>query len=123
MTRAIGIGGIFFKTTDPSVSKAWYANHVEFNIDEWETDFTTTKIENPSKNAFLQWSQFQSNTDYFESPKKNFMINRRVDDLRVLVNVLQEEGVPFVIKSRQMITVNLSKLWMQMAIKNNYGNL
>ena len=93
MTRVTGIGSIFFKIIDPNATTAGYAKHLGFNIDEWGASFTTKKKEYPSKNAYLQWNPFQSNTNYLEPSQKDFMINYRVDNLETLANILWKEGV------------------------------
>ncbi len=93
MKRVTGIGGIFFKTKDPKSTKEWYAKHLGFNTDEWGAAFITRKVEDPSKNAYLQWSPFSSQTDYFEPSQKEFMINYRVENIEKLVILLKNEGV------------------------------
>ena len=93
MKRVTGIGGIFFKSNDPKSTKEWYAKHLGFNTDEWGAAFITKKVEDPSKNAYLQWSPFSSQTDYFEPSQKEFMINYRVENIEKLVTLLKDEGV------------------------------
>jgi len=93
MKRVTGIGGIFFKTKDTNKTKEWYKKHLGFDIDDYGAAFITKKKEDPSKNAYLQWSPFQDDTSYFLPSHKEFMINYRVDDLEALVKVLIAEGV------------------------------
>jgi predicted enzyme related to lactoylglutathione lyase len=93
MKRVTGIGGIFFKSKDPKSTKEWYAKHLGFNTDEWGAAFITRKVEDPNKNAYLQWSPFSSQTDYFEPSQKEFMINYRVENIETLVTILKDEGV------------------------------
>jgi catechol 2,3-dioxygenase-like lactoylglutathione lyase family enzyme len=93
MKRVTGIGGIFFKTKDTKKTKEWYKKHLGFDIDDYGAAFITKKKEDPSKNAYLQWSPFQDDTSYFLPSHKEFMINYRVDDLEALVKVLIAEGV------------------------------
>ncbi|MFZ1751774.1 MAG: VOC family protein [Saprospiraceae bacterium] len=93
MKRVTGIGGIFFKTQDPTATKAWYAKHLGLETDQWGASFKFKKMEDPTKTGYLQWSPFKDDTDYFEPSQKEFMINYRVDDLVALVDVLKAEGV------------------------------
>lgn len=93
MKRVTGIGGIFFKSNDPKSTKEWYAKHLGFNTDEWGAAFITKKVEDPSKNAYLKWSPFSSQTNYFEPSQKEFMINYRVENIEKLVTLLKDEGV------------------------------
>lgn len=93
MKRVTGIGGIFFKTKDTNKTKEWYKKHLGFDIDEYGAAFISKKKEDPTQNAYLQWSPFQDDTSYFLPSQKEFMINYRVDDLEALVKVLMAEGV------------------------------
>jgi predicted enzyme related to lactoylglutathione lyase len=93
MKRVTGIGGIFFKSKNPNATKEWYAKHLGFNIDQWGAAFTFRKEDAPDKKGYLQWSPFADDTDYFQPSDKEFMINYRVENLEVLVNLLREEGV------------------------------
>ncbi len=93
MKRVTGIGGVFFKTKDPKVTKEWYAKHLGFVTDDYGASFTFRKTENPDKNGYLQWSPFKEDTDYFAPSQKEFMINYRVENLVELVKALEEEGV------------------------------
>ena len=35
MKRVTGIGGIFFKATDPPALQAWYKRHLGIDVQEW----------------------------------------------------------------------------------------
>lgn len=37
--RVTGIGGIFFKSSDPEATKTWYKKHLGFNTDQWGCTF------------------------------------------------------------------------------------
>ena len=91
--RVTGIGGVFFKTTDPQKTKVWYQSHLGFDTDQWGATFAFRKEESPESKGYLQWSPFAKDTQYFEPSTKDFMINYRVDDLVWLVAKLKEEGV------------------------------
>ena len=92
--RVTGIGGLFFKTTDPIKTKEWYKKHLHFNVDEWGSTFIWKN--NEGKDCITQWSPFESKTTYFEPSKKDFMFNYRVEDLDSLLSKLKEEGVTIV---------------------------
>ena len=91
MKRVTGIGGVFFKSTDPEASKEWYKTHLGLNTDEYGCTFNW-KDEN-GKDCVTQWSPFTKEDDYFEPSKKEFMMNFRVENLVELKKLLEQEGV------------------------------
>ncbi|MBT3252332.1 MAG: VOC family protein [Candidatus Marinimicrobia bacterium] len=94
--KITGIGGIFFKSSNPEKIKNWYADHLGFNTDEYGVMFKFRKDENPQKTAYLQWSPFNNNTEYFKPSEKEFMINYRVENIDGLVENLIEKGVDLI---------------------------
>ena len=91
--RVTGIGGIFFKTTDPAKTKEWYSKNLGMKTDEYGTMFEFRTSENPEQKAYLQWSPFSAKTKYFEPSQKEFMINYRVENMEALVEELKANGV------------------------------
>ncbi len=91
--RVTGIGGIFFKTTDPAKTKEWYSKNLGMKTDEYGTMFEFRTSENPEEKAYLQWSPFSEKTKYFEPSQKEFMINYRVENIEALVEELKANGV------------------------------
>jgi len=89
--RVTGIGGIFFKSSNPKETKDWYKKHLGFNTDEYGSTFWWK--DNHGNEASTQWSPFDSKTEYFKPSKKDFMINYRVENLEKLIEILKEEGV------------------------------
>jgi predicted enzyme related to lactoylglutathione lyase len=94
--RVTGIGGLFFKTEDPSATKNWYKKHLGFNTDDWGCTFWWKDKE--GNDCSTQWSPFQKDTTYFEPSKKDFMFNYRVENLTELLEILKEEGVKVIDK-------------------------
>lgn len=92
--RVTGIGGLFFKTEDPSKLKEWYKTHLGFNVDDWGCTFWW-KDKNGNKSS-TQWSPFKSDTDYFSPSKKEYMFNYRVQNLEHLLEKLKNEGVSII---------------------------
>ncbi|OIQ37513.1 MAG: glyoxalase [Bacteroidetes bacterium MedPE-SWsnd-G1] len=92
--RVTGIGGLFFKTDNPTDTKDWYKKHLGFNTDDWGCTFWWKDKE--GKDCSTQWSPFAKDTDYYEPSKKDFMFNYRVENLEDLLKVLKEEGVTIV---------------------------
>ncbi len=91
--RVTGIGGIFFKSKNPAEMKLWYAKHLGLNTNEYGSLFETRDTDNPDQIQYLQWSVFNDKTKYFEPSEKEFMINYRVVQIEVLVDMLRAEGV------------------------------
>lgn len=91
--RVTGIGGIFFKTTDPNKTKAWYSKHLGIAMDQYGAGFVARQYAEQEKSLHLQWSPFTKDTEYFDPSEKPFMVNYRVQDLEWLVTKLKEEGV------------------------------
>ncbi|WP_370640691.1 VOC family protein [Flavobacterium sp. SM15] len=94
MKRVTGIGGFFFKCDDPSATKEWYKNHLGIPVDQYGWSFKWK--DQQGNDCLTQWSPFDANTKYFEPSQKQFMMNFRVENLAVLLEVLKEEGVTVV---------------------------
>jgi catechol 2,3-dioxygenase-like lactoylglutathione lyase family enzyme len=90
MKRVTGIGGVFFKASDPQKLAAWYERHlgIEFGGKVY-TDFQFQEKEK----GWTAFSFFDAGTKYFEPSEKEFMINLRVEDLDRLLTLLRAEGV------------------------------
>jgi predicted enzyme related to lactoylglutathione lyase len=91
--KITGIGGIFFKSSDPKKSREWYAKNLGIDTNDYGASFKTRNIDNSDEVNVLQWSPFKNDTDYFEPSKKEFMINYRVENLVELVEDLKLNGV------------------------------
>lgn len=91
--KVTGIGGIFFKSVDPTKLKSWYSENLGMQTDDHGTLFEFRKEETPDQKAYLQWSPFENKTDYFQPSEKQFMINYRVEDLELLVEELKANNV------------------------------
>lgn len=93
MKKVTGIGGIFFKCTDPSKMNEWYAKHLGLPISDYGTMFQSRDMDNPDKTTYTVWSPFKQETKYFEPSQKDFMINYRVENIEDLVEELKNGGV------------------------------
>jgi len=79
-----GVGGVFFRATDPEGLRSWYATHLGF----------------PSEGSHV-WAQeagpivfmpFARDTDYFGDDRQ-FMLNLRVEDMDGLLASLRASGI------------------------------
>ena len=92
--KVTGIGGIFFYSENPQVTKEWYTKNLGLEINEWgSSSFESRDINNPDEINSLQWSPFKKGDEYFSPSKKEFMINYRVQNIEGLLTKLKENGV------------------------------
>ena len=92
--KVTGIGGIFFYSENPQVTKEWYIKNLGLEINEWgSSSFESRDINNPDEINSLQWSPFKKGDEYFSPSKKEFMINYRVQNIEGLLTKLKENGV------------------------------
>ncbi|HEY1630203.1 MAG TPA: VOC family protein [Rhizomicrobium sp.] len=88
MARITGIGGVFFKASDPKALAAWYRDTLGLPLEDWGG--AMVKNEGPPQ---VVWSTFPADTKYFEPSAKPFMINYAVDDLDAFLAMLETKGV------------------------------
>ncbi len=94
--RVTGIGGIFFRSSDPEATRTWYSENLGISTTEYGATFETRNADRPDEVNYLQWSPFPDSTDYFEPSQKQFMINYRVQNLAAMVENLRAAGVVIV---------------------------
>ena len=90
--RVVGIGGIFFKTSDPAKTREWYAKHLGLEGKGQDVMLPWREHDDPQKEHVTVWATFPSTTNYF-APGQALMVNYIVDDLDALLERLQKEGV------------------------------
>jgi catechol 2,3-dioxygenase-like lactoylglutathione lyase family enzyme len=89
MAKVTGIGGVFFKVSDPAATRAWYAEHLGLATDDCGATFGP----DDDPGAQTIWSPFARETDYFGPGAQDFMVNFRVDDLDALLAGLAAKGI------------------------------
>lgn len=89
MARVTGLGGIFYKVTDPDKTRAWYQETLGIG-GEWGAMFPF-KHDDPE--GFTPYSPFKDASDYFAPSGKDFMVNLRVDDLDGMITELEGKGI------------------------------
>jgi predicted enzyme related to lactoylglutathione lyase len=82
-----GVGGVFVRTTDPDALRAWYAEHLGIEMEEYGTTFTARDGDQ------TVWAAFPADTDYFGSRDQPLMVNFRVRDLDAMLDQLRSAGV------------------------------
>src|SRR5579884_3136388 len=87
MGKVLGIGGVFFKASDPAAVCEWYQRVLGFDMQG-----TFTSWEHPGT-GYSVWSAFPADTDYFKPSDAPFMVNLVVDDLEGLLAQVRAAGV------------------------------
>jgi uncharacterized glyoxalase superfamily protein PhnB len=95
--KIIGIGGIFFKSTDPGKLTTWYRKHLGFSsqIPYMEGDDTITMKWKSwtGENENTVWAPFPLDTTYISPSEKPWMINYIVSDIEDLMQRLAKSGI------------------------------
>lgn len=91
MKRVTGIGGIFFKASDPAALQAWYKAHLGIDVHAWGgAAFRWTDDAGQPTGGTTAWSIGDGRQ--FAPGKASFMVNYRVADLDALLAQLRNEG-------------------------------
>ena len=95
MASVLGIGGVFFKSSDPAKLAAWYERWLNLDIESsfGGTAFLPSRL--PEK-ARVVWAPFPESTTYFDPSSKPFMINLIVDDVATALRQVGEGGAQVV---------------------------
>lgn len=94
MERVTGIGGIFFKSSDPKALAAFYRDNLGMDPSfENGVVFRWREEGQPGRAASTVWSPFAADTKYFEPSRATFMLNFRVRDLDTMLAQLRAAGV------------------------------
>jgi predicted enzyme related to lactoylglutathione lyase len=83
----VGIGGVFFRSRDPDALRAWYAEHLGIEMEDYGTTFTGKEGDQ------TVWAPFPADTDYFGRRDQQLMVNFRVRDLETMLAQLRAAGV------------------------------
>jgi len=87
--RVTGIGGFFFRASDPKALAQWYQDHLGVSgIPQSANDSPWNQQAGPT--AF---TPFPEKTGYFGDSTKQWMINFRVGDLDKMVRQLEAAGI------------------------------
>ncbi len=93
MAKIIGIGGIFFKSSDPDALKKWYFKHLGIPATpDGNGLFRWQESDEPHAEQLTVWAAFDRGTTYFDPSKAAFMINYIVDDLDGMLAELRASG-------------------------------
>jgi predicted enzyme related to lactoylglutathione lyase len=82
-----GVGGVFFRASDPVALRAWYAEHLGIAMEDYGTTFTSKDGDQ------TVWAPFPADTRYFGPGGQQLMVNFRVRDLDAMLAQLRAAGV------------------------------
>jgi predicted enzyme related to lactoylglutathione lyase len=94
MAKALGVGGIFFKSRDPQALMTWYQTHLGLPTDAPDHAAFFPAIM-PSGGCTV-FSPFKQTTGYFAPSRRDFMFNLVVDDLEGALKQVAEGGATIV---------------------------
>lgn len=89
MEKVLGFGGFFFRAHDQAGLRRWYAQHL--GVDETPTDYDTPGWRQNGGTTVFE--PFAADTDYFDRPQQQWMINFRVRDLSAMVAQLRNANI------------------------------
>jgi glyoxylase I family protein len=89
MEKVTGIGGLFFRSSDPEALGRWYEEHLgvlavpkTYDTEPWTQEAGPTV-----------WAAFSQDTTMFGRPEQQWMVNFRVRDLTAMVAQLRAAGI------------------------------
>lgn len=93
MAKVLGLGGLFFKSPEPTRLLAWYAKWLGTGDGKSSIEFPPAAM---PTGGFTVWSPFPANTDYFTPSKREFMFSLIVDDLDGALGQVHRGGAQIV---------------------------
>ncbi len=89
MAKAVGVGGVFLRASDPEKLSAWYAEHLGIP----SQDGGSLAFDGPESMGMTVFAHFPASTKYFGEGAQQVMINFRVDNLDELLAKLTTANV------------------------------
>jgi predicted enzyme related to lactoylglutathione lyase len=96
MKKVTGIGGVFFRCSDPEMMREWYRDNLGVPADEYGAVFRWWNKDTPKRPGYTVWSPFDDDTEYFDPSESEFMVNFLVDDLDGMLEQLKAAGAEVV---------------------------
>ena len=96
MANVLGVGGIFFKSSDPDALRAWYRQNLGIEAESWGGTAFLFDRRDKSGVGCTVWTPFKSDSKHFDPSTRPFMVNLRVDDLEAALTRLRAGGAQVV---------------------------
>ena len=88
MEKVTGVGGIFFRASDPKGLSRWYETHLGINMAPTDMEMMPWR----TTEGVVVFAPFDADTTYF-SADKQFMVNFRVTDMNAMLAQLRAAGI------------------------------
>jgi len=89
MAKALGIGGIFYRTDKPDELSDWYSKVLGI---EFTSNYTSFKPEAMPQFGQTVLCHFPAESSYLGADEQRFMINFVVDDVRECIAQIEANG-------------------------------
>ena len=93
MAKVLGLGGLFFKCSNPEATRAWYTGVLGIEFEGWGGVVFEPATAAAHPGAGTVFSPFEEANDYFAPSEERFMINLMVDDLAAMLDRCASHGV------------------------------
>jgi predicted enzyme related to lactoylglutathione lyase len=93
MAKVIGLGGLFFKSADPDVTRQWYSRVLGIDFESWGGTVFLPETAAAHPGAGTVFSPFAATTKYFAPSPEPYMFNLMVDDMDGMLARCAEQGV------------------------------
>ena len=94
MEQVLGIGGVFFKSTNDHKKLAeWYRQNLGLQFEPWGGAIIKWTDDKAEDHGLTVWHVAEKNTQWFSPSPSSFMINYRVDNLTEMLAELKQNGI------------------------------
>lgn len=99
--RVTGVGGVFWKASDPDALRDWYVERLGLPLDQTGVIVVPWTHEDGAPGSTVV-APFPADTTYFEPSDAPYMLNFRVADLDAMLAQLRAEGCTVVDRVEEM---------------------
>lgn len=89
MASIMGLGGFFFRSSNPQQLLQWYGEVLGLNVEDWGG--VVFSLGEPPADRQV-WSIFPDSTKYMDPSTAPFMVNYVVDNLEEFLVVIKSKG-------------------------------
>jgi predicted enzyme related to lactoylglutathione lyase len=95
MAKVTGIGGVFFKASDPEALKQWYVKYLGVELTDWGGVVFNWADDQKAQadGGMTVWHLADADGDWFAPSTSQLMVNYRVDDLAGILARFAADGI------------------------------